>query len=238
MRVHTGLLPFVLAAAGCINLGSNQPSITYDLDAQEFMPPDFGNQMGKVPTVDCTANAGVCAAVQAPPGTTATCEAASHLCVIQADVRLIQTIDLSKQKGFPSSVANTSLIHHVEVNEVRYWTPTNTLSFATPPINISIGSQTVQSETDPGATQLGTLPSLAAMTVTACHGGTPGTPNGACLMPLTDAGKMVLGRLAKDYKTPFNVIVSAHLVAHAGDPVPAGRLDIFVQPEIAFVLFQ
>jgi hypothetical protein len=44
----------------------------------------------------------------------------------------------------------------------------------------------------------------------------------------------VLSILAKDYRTPFNVIAVAHVILHAGEAVPAGMIDLFVQPVLAF----
>ena len=208
--------------------------ITYDLDAQEFAQ-DFGSHSGTVPDVSCAQG---CSQLSAPQGTTATCDQGTSRCVLVADVRLPVTINLAAQKNFPSQVANSSVISSVKVNAVSYWAASNTLSVATPPIDIYVGSQTVQKETDAGATRLGTLPSLPASRSPSCKSGAAGTRESACQLELTSDGKNVLGRLAKDYRNPFNVLVVARLVLRGGSPLPSGKLDLFVQPQIAFGIGQ
>src|SRR4051812_23668017 len=109
------LLALALAWGGCLNLSTNEIAITYDLDPQEFAPPDFGSQMGTVPDVSCATGAQTFSALPAPQGTRAACDAATKKCVLLADVTLTQKVDLSTQKDFPSQVANSGVINHVEV---------------------------------------------------------------------------------------------------------------------------
>src|SRR5438128_12254298 len=122
-----------LALAGCILVNSNGPAISYDLQPQEFVE-DFGQNNGMLMAVPCTDDT-VCMAVQPPQGTTAACDTMAGKCVLRADVRLSQTINLSQQPGFPQSVANSSAVNGVTVGAVHYWTPSNTLSFASPPVD-------------------------------------------------------------------------------------------------------
>ena len=159
------------------------------------------------------------------------------VCVCDRLRRAVGRLDLSQEKGFPQSVANSGAVSLVRVGAVHYWTMTNTLNVATPPIDIYVGPQGAKLESDSGVTRLGTVPILPAMGKTACRtGGTPGTQESACDMPLTDAGKNALGMFAKTYKTPFTVLIVTSLVVHGGEPVPAGKLDLSVQPELSFVL--
>ncbi len=222
--------PFLVG--GCILINSNGPAISYDLAPQEFVQ-DFGSNSGNLMDVPCQTDA-TCAALPVPSGTTASCDTMAMKCVLNADVRLTQTVNLSQQPGFPSSVANSSAVQAVTVGAVHYWTPSNTLNFASPPVDVYVGSQSAQKETDAGVTHLGTVPSLPAGGRTACRMGAPGTQDARCDLPLDDAGVQALGALAKDYRTPFNVLVVSHLTVHAGDPVPSGKLDLFLQPVVAF----
>ena len=224
----------LLASGGCLLVNNNQVQITYDVPPQEFTTPDYGSATGTVPAIDCTQSDAICTQLQAPQGTMASCDHSINKCVLTGDVRLVQTINLSTEKDFPSDVANSSAIQAVTINAVYFWTPTNTLTFATPPIDVYVGSQTVQTETDAGATQLGTLPPLPAMTITCHDQGDAQGHAASCTLPLTDAGKAALGMFAKDYKTPFNVLVVAHLHFAPGDPLPGGKLDMWVMPEVAF----
>jgi hypothetical protein len=229
------LLALGALASGCNLLGSNGLNVNYDLQPQEYAQ-DFGSTMGTFPTVSCAAGGdAVCQQVPGlPMGSTASCDPTSTNCILTQDVRLTQQVNLSQEQGFPSSVANSSAIDHVTVGAVHYWTPTNTLTIDTPPIDVYVGSQSAKTETDPGVVKLGTLPSLPAGTRTSCGSGAPGTADSKCDMPLTDAGKAALSALAKDYRTPFNVLVVAHVLVTGGEPVPAGKLDLFVQPTVTF----
>src|SRR5437588_517410 len=83
------------------------------------------------------------------------------------------------------------------------------------------GPLTIRAETDAGAVKLGTLPSQPAGKLTS-----------KTTLPLTEAGKQLLATLAKDYKTPFNVLAVIHHSVSSGQPVPSGKIDVFVQPEI------
>ena len=241
LAYSTFALGFALALVPACGLSVDSTGIGYNMEPQEFMQ-DFGaqqqGQAGMFPSVDCSGmNAAVCSMIpNVPAGATASCDKPSGKCIGTYTVRKYQEINLSQQKAFPQSVANSSVISSVKVGAVHYWTATNTLDVATPPIDIYVGPQGAKTETDAGVTHLGTMPMLPAMGKTACRPGTPGTETSACDMPLTDAGKSALGNFAKNYKTPFNAIISTTLTVHAGEPVPAGKLDLFVQPELSFVL--
>ncbi len=209
--------------------------IHYALQPQEFKQ-DFGSATGTLPMVPCTMDS-QCNAVPVPagvmPSPTMSCDPAAHACMATFDVRVYQQVDLSTEPNFPSSVLN-AVVQTVSIDAVHYWTPTNTLTFTTPTIELWVGPQSATSETSAGATQLGTIPPLPAGMRTACGSGAPGTADSECDVQLTDAGQNALAILAKDYRTPFNVIVVAHVIVHAGDALPAGTIDVFVQPVLAF----
>ena len=54
-----------------------------------------------------------------------------------------------------------------------------------------------------------------------------------CDLPLTDAGRSALANFAKDFKTPFTLIVHSKMTVRGGDPIPAGMLDLFVRPRLS-----
>jgi hypothetical protein len=227
-------LALALFVGGCINFTSNAVSVNYDLEPQEYLR-DFGAGMGTLPVIDCSVGGDmVCAQAMAPPGAVVTCDMTSKQCVARYDLLLMQTVNLSQQKGFPSSVANSSAVKGVTVGAVHYWIPSNTLNFPTPTMDVWVGSQSVQKETDPGALKLGTVPSLPAGQVTACRSGSPGKQDSYCDMPILPDGQAGLAMLAKDYKVPFNVLVVSHVAVKGGDPVPSGKLDLYLQPAVAF----
>lgn len=233
----------LLSGACGLLVGSDSISYPMDLDPQEFkhdFGADFRNQMGTFPAVDCAGNAAACNAIPAqslPSGATASCDTGTGKCIAKYDVRLPVPVNLAQQTSLPPAVASSGVVNSVQVSAVRYWTAANSLKFDLPAIELYVGGQTAMKETDAGVTRLGTLPSIQRDPFkTACAAGTPGTKATACDMPLTDDGKRVLGTLARDFKTPFNVLLVAHLVLRGGDPFPSGELDLFVQPQIAFVI--
>jgi hypothetical protein len=221
----------LLAAVTACGLSLGNNSIEYKMDPQEFTQ-DAGNTMGTFPTVDCSQNMMACTTIMnLPAGAVASCEAGK--CIATIDVHLFQTINLSQQKTLPSSVLNSSLIQHVDVGAVKYWTSAgHTLNVATPAVSLYVGPQTAQKPGDAGSALLGTIPPIAPTAQRA----TCNAQTASCDVQLTDAGRNVLGTLAKEVRTPFNVIVQAKIVVRGGEPIPANKLDIFLQPVIAFVL--
>jgi hypothetical protein len=58
----------------------------------------------------------------------------------------------------------------------------------------------------------------------------------ACDVALTSDGQTALGNFAKDYKTPFLIIVHTVLTATGGQPIPAGLIDLWVDPVVTFAI--
>lgn len=220
---------------GCINFTSNAVSVNYDLQPQEYLR-DFGSNTGPLPMMDCSMGGdAVCAQAMAPMGAVVTCDTTTKQCVASYDLLLMTTVNLSQEKGFPSAVANSSAVKDVTVGAVHYWTPSNTLNFPTPPMDVWVGSQSVQKTTDPGAAKLGMVPSLPTGQITNCRpGGHAGQMDAYCDMAIDAAGQTALAMLAKDFRTPFNVLVVSHVTVKGGDPIPSGKLDLFLQPTVAF----
>ena len=215
-----------LLTCGCLSLANNALSIDYTLSPQEFNE-DFGSaQPSTLPVVPCASDI-TCKALPAQANATASCDLGAGKCILTVEVRSPpQTINLTQQSGFPATVANSSAVQDVQVNQVKFWAPTNTLSFNTPPIAVWVGPQSVMKETDAGAVQFGTIPTVAK--------GQPIQQASAQDVALSDAGKNSLGTFARSFKTPFNVLAVAQIIVHGGDPIPSGRIDLFVQPTVAF----
>src|SRR5579883_3404562 len=125
--------------------------IHYALQPQEFKQ-DFGSATGTLPMVPCTMDS-QCNAVPVPagvmPSPTMSCDPAAHACMATFDVRVYQQVDLSTEPNFPSSVLN-AVVQTVSIDAVHYWTPTNTLTFTTPTIELWVGPQSATSETSAG----------------------------------------------------------------------------------------
>lgn len=237
--MHRLALPcLVLVACGLLPT-SNNLKVPYKLQAQEYKldaSAAFGAAGGsKLPSVDCSRLPSACSSIGGlPSGATAAC--VSGTCVVAYDLRLVLPVNLSSQTGFPAAVANAPGIDDVQVDSLAYWAAMNSLNSDTPPIDLYVGPATAMTEAAAGASKLGTLPAIKQGQKTACSADLPGTAASACQVALTDAGRGVLATLAHDFRHPFNVIAVAHFNLHAGDAIPQGALDLFLQPTLAFVL--
>jgi hypothetical protein len=231
-------------SAGCSILSSQE--VPYTADPQE-LSQDFGTQTGMFPETDCTAAPTLCSAMTgAPAGATLTCDAnpttaGKKHCVLHDDITIHQTINLSQQASFPSAVSSSPIINLVSIDQVKYWTgAVQMLNVATPPLDIYIGSQAAMSPADPGVQRLGTIGSIPAGTAPSgppdCSGKPATNSDTACSLALTDAGKSLFSTLAKDFKTPFNIIVVGHLSVAGGSAFPSGKLDLLLQPVLGFHL--
>lgn len=245
------VLSFVTIAAistasfGC-NLLNSIEVYDYEADPQEIAQ-DFGSQPGMFPDVDCTADAQLCSAVSGmlPSNATVACEAAASgstkHCVAHYDLTVHQTIDLAKQASFPSAVLDSPVVSLVTLDSVRYWTSSpQTFNTATPPLDIYVGDASATAPTDKGVQKLGTIGSIPAMSPPSakpdCSKGEATSKDTACDMQLTDAGKELLETLAKSFKTPFSILVVGHLTISGGQPLPGGKIDLFVEPVVGFHL--
>jgi hypothetical protein len=235
-------LAILSGTAGCFLF--NGGDIPYTAEPLEFSQ-SLGNSTGNFPQVDCSASDSVCSAMTGlPGGAAATCEAQSggaRECVLHFDLTVAQTVNLSKQASLPSAVTSSSLVNNVTIDEVRYWVGSaQSLDVATPPLDIYIGDQNATGPTSSGVEKLGTIGSIPAMMAPSaapdCMHGPATSDTTYCDLQLTAAGTSLLATLAKDYQTPFKVILVGHLTITGGQPIPAGTLDLVLQPVIGFHL--
>lgn len=250
MAFRLGIAALFTAGTGCGLFGDKQLSYDYEVDPQELtqdVSQAFSGQTGMFPEVDCTTDSTLCSMIptKLPPSASVSCDdamtAGKKHCVAHYDLTIHQSVNLSQQTGLPPEVANAPLIDHVDVDEVRYWAgPKHMLNVATPPLDIFIGGAEAMAPTDAGVEKLGTLgsipPGVAPSAKPDCTKGAATGKDTACDLQLTDAGKSVLATLAKNIKTPFNIIVVGHLSVAGGEPLPSGDLDLFLQPVIGFHL--
>jgi hypothetical protein len=220
---------------GCVFYGGGGQAVTYDPDPLNYRY-DFGTNTDTVPEVDCSQNAGVCAGIPHPPNTTTTCDTTTQplRCIVVVEERRVETVSLSAEPNFPEVVAGAISIK-ARVDSATYW-GTNGLPLATPPIEIYVGPENAQRETDAGVTRFGTLGSLPARGGTTCNPGTPGTRESACSLETTGPGRDALAKLANNFRTPFNILLVTRIQLRAGDPLPNGQLDLTVAPRLSFTL--
>jgi hypothetical protein len=236
------------AGSGCSVLSNEE--IPYDVPPQEVLQ-DISQALsglsGTFPTVDCTASASLCSMAGTPPASaTITCDTSAttpgkSACALHYDLTIHQTINLSQEANFPTAVTDSPAISLVTLDDVGYWAgPAEMLNVATPPLDIYIGGMTATAPTDSGVQQLGTIgsipPGTAPSTAPDCTKGAATSMSTACDLQLTPTGTQVFETLAKTFQTPFNIIVVGHLTVNGGEPVPQGKVDLFLQPQIGFHL--
>ena len=225
--IHTLAAVFITASLGCGLLDA-------DVDlAQQTFTLDFGQQTGTMPTIACDANAGACGGAMtfdasATAGTptevdvTVGCDGSSRQCYALVNARATTTVAVLQDDAFSSKVARHAL-SFVELSDVAYTIPINTITFDIPQADVYAGPAGSTRETDPGVALLGKTEPIAA--------GTPTTTTQHMIIK-PDAPAREVIKHAVENKQDFVFIVVASPRMDAGSPVPAGSLQIVVSPKL------
>ncbi|HUS62984.1 MAG TPA: hypothetical protein VMZ28_00525, partial [Kofleriaceae bacterium] len=232
------------ASAACNIIDSNGIHVDYAFDPQEFKQSIGDEKVPQtLPTVACTPGAtpDPCVPVMAmiPPNSgTVACDGAKQQCAATFEISLPQTIDLRMAMTPLPSEAVQFGINNAEIRRIAYWVSTNTLTVATPALDIYVAPETAKDEKDPKAVKLGSVASLPAKS-RACadpqNNDDPMAKMGqmVCDIPLTVDGQKALADHVKAFKTaPFKIIARATIKADGGTAVPAGTIDFFVRPTV------
>lgn len=235
-----------LAVAGCGLVNSNTLSYEYAFDPQQFTEK-LGDEKfnGTLPMQPCDPTAAVdqCSQLQAalPTGSPAkiSCDTTTRMCAAFVDAVLPYPVDLSQAMSpLPAPVVQYG-VDHVSIEKIAYWVMTNTVNVDLPPIDLYVAASAAKDQNDPSAKLVGTVAKLPARS-TACADpadskGDPASAGAAvCDVKLDDAGQTALATFVKNYKTPFQFIAHAKLVAHGGEPIPTGTIAFSVRPTVSF----
>lgn len=225
---RAALIAIAVASCGIFDFDVNLSKQTFTVD--------FGQQTGTMPAVACDSSAGACDAAASlnldttqasggVPSTTAVtlgCDSTSHQCFAQVTARAVQTMAVLQDDDFSSKVARHA-VSFVKVADVAYTIPSNTLTFDVPKADVYAGPAGATSETDPGVALLGsTQPIAAGTTITAPLHLIVGDNNPA---------RSVIEH-AVEHKLDFVFIVVVSPRLDAGNPVPAGAVQIVVAPKL------
>jgi hypothetical protein len=225
IRALAGL--FLAASLGC-------GLFDFDVDlAQQTFTLDFGQQTGTMPAIACDASAGACgsaapfdatttAGIPSTVDVTLGCDAASQQCYALVNARAAQTVAVLQDDNFSSKVARHGL-SFVKLADIAYTIPTNTLTFDIPQADVYAGPAGSTRETDPGVALLGTTQPIMA--------GTPTTETQHMVIS-DDAPARPVIEHAVENKQDFVFIVVASPRMNAGNPVPAGSIQIIVSPKL------
>lgn len=222
MCLSTALL---VATSGCglissdvTNFDLTLPDKSFTVDATKWQIDQ--QQADAVLMTSCSSQPTVCAsaAMQAcATGCSGSCNATSQTCDLSLDVGLYQPIDLISEKPELKSINDEPVIK-VTIDSVTYEVTANSLNVATPEMTVYVAPKSVMNPKDPMAKAIGTIGAMPA-------GQTTTKPE---QIMFTANGKAELVNIMSTFKTPFNVLVGATIVIHAGTPVPSGKLDAVV----------
>lgn len=239
MKVVVAFALATLLVQGCVLLESHTFTESYSLDPLEFKQA-FDRPPHQLPTQSCDPGAAdACAAVgvDQPSYLGVSCDARTRACSGVVELRRLQVIDLSSQAGFPADAARYGATG-AGIDRIPYWITTNTFNVALPAVDVFVAPQTARDEGAPRAVRLGQMAMLPSRSASCgdkrdAQGDTAADTAMVCDLPLTDAGRSALANFAKDFKTPFTVIVHGKMTVRGGEPIPSGMLDLFVRPRIS-----
>jgi hypothetical protein len=215
-----------IAAASCNTI--------FDIDVElqaVTLTADYGAAQGTVPAVPCAPSTASACGTGAQLGTAAesaavsvapACDAATSTCFAQANVQLVQQVNVLQDDGFASRVARGS-ITLVRSVDIGYAMPVDTLTFDIPDVAVYVGPGDAKSAGDPGVVMVDTIPGVAA--------GTTFTDRRHLTIPDGSEAANLLKQNVRD-RTPFVFILVTTPRIDAGDPAPAGALEIDLYPTV------
>src|SRR5436190_8194411 len=170
---------FRVAALAALMAGAISGCGIFDFDvdlAQQSFKLDFGQQTGTMPAVPCDSSAGACdaapsinldmssmAGTPSQVGVTLGCDDSSRQCFAQVTARASTTVGVIQDDSLGSKIERHAT-GFVQVADVAYTIPTNTLTFDVPRIDVYAGPAGSTSETDPAVASLGSTQPIAAGT--------------------------------------------------------------------------
>lgn len=227
-RAPCGLLLGAALISACGLVNANIFDTDIRLQRQDYSH-DFGQARGTLPTVACTAQSDPCQLVAdqlatGVNGAKAFCDTGQGHCAVEGNVALTYPVNLSQDPSFQSSVGQKA-VQFVQKIEFGYALQ-NSLTFALPRIDLYIGPQDARSKDDAGVVPLGQIGPFAAG---------EDIPDAAPRTLSVERGSAAFAQLErsiKSPKTPFVFLLSAAPRIDAGQPVPAGKLELHLYPKI------
>jgi hypothetical protein len=228
IRVLLASTALLAAAFGC---GLLDTGFTFTTDPQSFTLDTA--QLGltvpagsKIPGIPCTASPDNCATAAAAAqvacsggsyGCAIGCKSGN--CAISATAEFATPVDVS---GKIKNNTQASVVSKASLQRLALVIKENTLTFATPTIDVFVGPSSATKTTDAGVVKLGTIPAI------------PSKQTATQDIPTTTEGNDALSQFIKNYQQPFKMLAKASLTFASGDAIPQGRLafDVIAYIEV------
>jgi hypothetical protein len=136
-------------------------------------------------------------------------------CALKFTYDQVQMVDLAREVPALAS-SKGQVFSQMLLKTIDIAIDANTMNVTLPPVSIYLAPSTVRSATDPMARR------VAMMSMK-----TPGF-TGMESIPLDEASQQLFSMYARDFQTPFNILVSTDIVLGSGTVVPQGQLDFRV----------
>jgi hypothetical protein len=220
----------VLAVGGCgllseldklKSVGFQLPERSYSVstsDPQWKMPPATFPPVscGDAPsalTKDCCAAPGVPVDCARTP---LTCE--ENVCALKFKYEQVQKVDLVMEvpslASFKGQIFSDVVLKQIDLKI------DNNMNVTLPPVYLYVAPANVMTASHQDAKRIATLPMKA-----------PGF-KGMESIPLDSEAQRIFSGFARDFQTPYNIIVSTTILIKGGTPAPMGKLDLVVSGKV------
>lgn len=207
--------------------------VTVNLAAQTYQM-DFGSATGTIPTVTCGAGMpSVCETESRATVTTtvgpgnvtlnAGCDPSTDRCFVAGTARITAQVDVLQDNNFTTTIERHAAFTVKSVT-LTYTVPTNTLTFDVPKIDVYVGPPGTKTETDAGVAFVDSTEPVAAGTTFVDQ------PRQLTVAPGSAARNLIVNSVEAKRTLVFVVVTSPRI--EAGAPIPAGTLELDVQPSL------
>lgn len=233
-NARSASLPLAVCALLGSSVGCSADIFDVELQlAEQRFGADFGERSGTLPIVPCGSEDSLAcgedasAAIVGENGDATVrfgCDPGLGACFGEADARIAVTLNVLEDDDFTTRVQRRS-VAFVRLLDLAYAVPANTLTFTVPQIDVFVGPAGATRETDDGVIPVDSVPPLPAGTVI--------REDAPRHLRVTDgsAARAFIEETVRA-KQPFTFIVTFIPRLAAGDPLPAGAIEVWLRPRI------
>jgi len=197
------------------------PKRTYSVDTQD--PNWKSPPQGGIPAAPCGPQGPIQNCCMPAPGVTIDCARSplsceTGACALRFTYERVQQINLGGDVSALKALNKT--LTDVILKQIDIKIETNTMNTEVPPVDLFVGPMGATKSTDSGVTKIGTVPATPTM-FTADR-----------ILALDENAQRAFSALAKDYKTPFQIMLSTTVLIKSGADTPMGKLDLVISGKV------